>query len=137
ACRTPPGDGQPPRNLPGRSGLDVLLSRLPAWINLEARVGSRPATSGRVVASENGTDKSVQPLLNGAQKNGAAKRRTVAAGAPSVEPAVKLVAVHKSYGRNQVLKGVNFAVAPGELVEVTGPSGSGKTTLLRLVHGQL
>ena len=36
-----------------------------------------------------------------------------------------------------MLKGVNFAVAPGELVEVTGPSGSGKTTLLRLVHGQL
>lgn len=53
------------------------------------------------------------------------------------EPDVKLVAVSKSYGKNAVLKAVNFAVAPGELVEVTGPSGSGKTTLLRLVHGQL
>jgi ABC-type ATPase involved in cell division/cell division protein FtsX len=56
---------------------------------------------------------------------------------PGVEPAVKLVAVTKSYGRNAVLKGINLAVAPGELVEVTGPSGAGKTTLLRLVHGQL
>ena len=100
-------------------------------------MGSRPVTSGRVVASKNGTAKRVQPLLNGAQKNGAAKRRTGVAGALAVEPAVKLVALHKSYGRNHVLKGVNFAVAPGELVEVTGPSGSGKTTLLRLVHGQL
>ncbi len=100
-------------------------------------MGSRPATSGRVVASTNGTAKSDRPLLNGKQKNGAARRRTGPAGAPAIEPAVKLVALHKSYGRNLVLKGVNFAVAPGELVEVTGPSGSGKTTLLRLVHGQL
>jgi ABC-type ATPase involved in cell division/cell division protein FtsX len=59
----------------------------------------------------------------------------VAAAAP--EPAVKLVAVSKSYGKNAVLKGVNFTVGQGELVEVTGPTGSGKTTLLRLVHGQL
>ncbi len=101
-------------------------------------MGSRPATSGRVVASTNGTAKTDRPLLNGTtQKNGAAKRRTGPAGAPAIEPVVKLVALHKSYGRNPVLKGVNFAVAPGELVEVTGPSGSGKTTLLRLVHGQL
>ncbi len=55
----------------------------------------------------------------------------------AAEPAVKLVGVSKSYGRNAVLKGINFSVGQGELVEVTGPSGSGKTTLLRLVHGQL
>jgi ABC-type ATPase involved in cell division/cell division protein FtsX len=50
---------------------------------------------------------------------------------------VNLVGVVKSFGKREVLKGVNFSVAPGELVEVTGPSGAGKTTLLRLVHGQL
>jgi cell division transport system ATP-binding protein len=50
---------------------------------------------------------------------------------------VKLVGVSKSFGKTAVFKGVNFTVAPGELVEVTGPSGAGKTTLLRLVHGQL
>ena len=57
--------------------------------------------------------------------------------APGGEPAVRLVGVSKSYGRNSVLKGVDFTVGQGELVEVTGPTGSGKTTLLRLVHGQL
>jgi ABC-type ATPase involved in cell division/cell division protein FtsX len=57
--------------------------------------------------------------------------------ATAAEPAVKLVAVSKSYGRSAVLKAVNFTVGRGELVEITGPSGSGKTTLLRLVHGQL
>lgn len=64
-------------------------------------------------------------------------RRAGAATQVPPEPAVKLVGVAKSYGKREVLKDVNFAVAPGELVEVTGPSGSGKTTLLRLIHGQL
>jgi ABC-type ATPase involved in cell division/cell division protein FtsX len=79
----------------------------------------------------------VQTVKQRRVKNGANKRRPETKGAPLVEPAVKLVAVSKAYGRNAVLKGINFAVAPGELVEVTGPSGAGKTTLLKLVHGQL
>jgi ABC-type ATPase involved in cell division/cell division protein FtsX len=56
---------------------------------------------------------------------------------PTPEPAVKLVGVAKSYGRNPIFKDVTFTVGAGELVEVTGPSGAGKTTLLRLLHGQL
>jgi ABC-type ATPase involved in cell division/cell division protein FtsX len=91
-------------------------------------VGSRPATTGRARAYQNGNGAGVRATKNGS-KNGHA--------AIAAEPAVKLVAVSKSYGRNAVLKSVNFTVGRGELVEVTGPSGSGKTTLLRLVHGQL
>jgi ABC-type ATPase involved in cell division/cell division protein FtsX len=72
-----------------------------------------------------------------AKKNGAIRHRPGTNGEHAVEPAVQLVGITKSYGRNLVLKGVNFTVAPGELVEVTGPVGSGKTTLLRLIHGQL
>ncbi|HYU63694.1 MAG TPA: permease-like cell division protein FtsX [Verrucomicrobiae bacterium] len=50
---------------------------------------------------------------------------------------MKLVGVSRSFGKHVVLKGLDFRVGAGELVEVTGPSGAGKTTLLRLVHGQL
>jgi polar amino acid transport system ATP-binding protein len=39
----------------------------------------------------------------------------------------------KSYGDNQVLKGVDFEVNKGEVKAILGPSGSGKSTLLRLM----
>ena len=47
---------------------------------------------------------------------------------------VDIVGVHKSFGRTEVLKGIDLAVAPGEVVCIVGPSGSGKSTLLRLVN---
>jgi ABC-type ATPase involved in cell division/cell division protein FtsX len=96
-------------------------------------VGSRPATSGRVGASKKGINGNSAPAL----RNGAIRQRPATNGELAAEPAVKLVGVSKSFGKRAVLKGVNFSVAPGELVEVIGPSGSGKTTLLRLLHGQL
>jgi polar amino acid transport system ATP-binding protein/glutamine transport system ATP-binding protein len=42
--------------------------------------------------------------------------------------------VHKSFGKLEVLKGINCRVAPREVVCVIGPSGSGKSTLLRCVN---
>ncbi|MFM6848980.1 MAG: amino acid ABC transporter ATP-binding protein, partial [Terrabacter sp.] len=42
--------------------------------------------------------------------------------------------LHKSFGSNEVLKGIDFHVDHGEVVCVIGPSGSGKSTLLRCVN---
>jgi len=44
---------------------------------------------------------------------------------------LEVVALHKSFGALEVLKGIDLAVRPKELVFVIGPSGSGKSTLLR------
>jgi polar amino acid transport system ATP-binding protein len=43
-------------------------------------------------------------------------------------------AVHKSFGRVEVLKGITMEVAPREVVVVIGPSGSGKSTFLRCIN---
>src|SRR5690606_38719 len=42
-----------------------------------------------------------------------------------------VAALHKSYGANPVLKGIDLKVGQNELVFIIGPSGSGKSTLLR------
>ncbi|MBQ5543006.1 MAG: amino acid ABC transporter ATP-binding protein, partial [Erysipelotrichales bacterium] len=39
--------------------------------------------------------------------------------------------LHKSFGTNEVLRGVDFSVNDGEVIAVIGSSGSGKTTMLR------
>ena len=53
---------------------------------------------------------------------------------PQAEPVVRLEGVHKSFGDNDVLKGIDLSVASGEVLTIVGPSGSGKSTLLRCVN---
>lgn len=43
--------------------------------------------------------------------------------------------VHKSFGNNEVLKGINLSIDEGEFVTLLGPSGCGKSTLLRCFSG--
>jgi len=48
---------------------------------------------------------------------------------------ITLNAVKKSYGKTEVIHGVDLDVADGELIVIVGPSGCGKSTLLRMVAG--
>ncbi len=45
--------------------------------------------------------------------------------------------IKKSFGGNEVLKGVTFSVGEGEVLGIVGPNGSGKTTLLNVISGVL
>ncbi|KQR39269.1 MULTISPECIES: amino acid ABC transporter ATP-binding protein [Microbacterium] len=49
-------------------------------------------------------------------------------------PAIDLQGLVKSFGDNEVLKGIDLTVSAGEVVCIIGPSGSGKSTLLRSVN---
>jgi polar amino acid transport system ATP-binding protein len=52
----------------------------------------------------------------------------------SGEPMVKSEAVHKSFGRLEVLRGIDLEVRPGDVMCMIGPSGSGKSTFLRCIN---
>lgn len=47
---------------------------------------------------------------------------------------IEVKGIHKAFGKNEVLKGVDVKVNKGEVVVILGPSGSGKTTLLRCIN---
>ena len=47
---------------------------------------------------------------------------------------IKLENIHKSFGKMDVLKGIDLEVNKGDIISILGPSGSGKTTLLRCIN---
>jgi polar amino acid transport system ATP-binding protein len=53
---------------------------------------------------------------------------------PTAAEAIRIDDLHKSFGPNEVLKGISLAVAPHEVICLIGASGSGKSTLLRCIN---
>lgn len=64
------------------------------------------------------------------------RSRGEATPAPS-GPILSAEGVRKQFGQTEALRGVDFALAPAEIVAVMGPSGSGKSTLLHCLAGIL
>ena len=50
-------------------------------------------------------------------------------------PPIQVKALHKSFGEQSVLNGINLEVAPGETLTVLGQSGTGKSVLLKIIVG--
>jgi branched-chain amino acid transport system ATP-binding protein len=56
--------------------------------------------------------------------------------APPGTPAVELSAVCKSFGRTEIIRGVDLSIPRGERHAIIGPNGAGKTTLFNLISGR-
>ena len=63
---------------------------------------------------------------------GATAATPVATAAPT--PKVEIRGLHKYFGENEVLRGIDCDIQTGEVVCVIGPSGSGKSTFLRCIN---
>jgi len=50
--------------------------------------------------------------------------------------AIELKDVRKSFGKTEIIRGANLAVAPGERIAIIGPNGAGKSTLFNLISGR-
>ncbi len=48
---------------------------------------------------------------------------------------IEIKGIHKSFGKLEVLKGIDFSLSKGKITAVLGPNGSGKTTLIKSVLG--
>lgn len=56
--------------------------------------------------------------------------------APHASPALELKNLRKSFGKTEIIRGINLAVNAGERVAIIGPNGAGKSTLFNLISGR-
>jgi len=55
----------------------------------------------------------------------------------SESPALELRNLRKSFGKTEIIRGINMVVNPGERVAIIGPNGAGKSTLFNLISGRM
>ena len=56
--------------------------------------------------------------------------------APNSSPILELKDLRKSFGKTEIIRGINLAVNAGERIAVIGPNGAGKSTLFNLISGR-
>ena len=59
-----------------------------------------------------------------------------AAPKPDSGFALELKDLRKSFGKSEIIRGINLAIPPGERVGIIGPNGAGKSTLFNLISGR-
>src|SRR5210317_1816204 len=50
---------------------------------------------------------------------------------------IEIKELHKQFGKNHVLKGINLEIGKGGIFAILGPNGSGKTTLIKSILGMV
>lgn len=50
---------------------------------------------------------------------------------------IQITDLHKKFGKNEVLKGLDLTIEPGRIYAILGPNGSGKTTLIKSILGMV
>lgn len=56
---------------------------------------------------------------------------------PTAPDVLRIQGLHKQFGRNVILRGLDLSVAQGESLAIIGPNGAGKSTLFNLISGRL
>ena len=51
-------------------------------------------------------------------------------------PALELKDLRKSFGKSEIIRGINMAIPSGQRVGIIGPNGAGKSTLFNLISGR-
>jgi polar amino acid transport system ATP-binding protein/polar amino acid transport system permease protein len=126
--------------LPGAgSGLDRLFGfrGMPAQSQSDGPLGevySRRQTAEPVASDVRSSDATPNSGAANPVKMGRIALNDAPLGDDHGSPFVVCRDVWKSYGKREVLRGVDMIVNRGEVVTIMGPSGSGKSTLLRLVN---
>ena len=55
---------------------------------------------------------------------------------PPADYALELKDLRKSFGKSEIIRGINMAIPSGERVGIIGPNGAGKSTLFNLISGR-
>ena len=125
--------------------------RVPARATKKPRTpGDPPERAARLAdeadAEERATRTSSRPRVGAAGRQRARRRPTrttstsgtPASSAPTGAPdAIEFIDVHKAFGRNRILRGLNMGLPEGKISMILGPSGTGKSVCIKHMVGLL
>src|SRR6266540_1123442 len=114
-------------------------ARRPAWPRLHAGGAARHRPRPRRDGRHRGAPARLRPDRRRTERRGGTavsrgRRRRGSALTPGA-PAVEVSDLRKRYGEHEAVRGISFAIQPGEVFSLLGPNGAGKTTTVEILEG--